>query len=430
MKIKLNATGIKQAKPDQKTVIYWDTDLKGYGLRVTPAGSKTLFIQDKIKVGRRWEVIKKTILRTDDPNFNAESARKEARKWLGKIAAGEDIREAQADQNTANTFGDLMTAYVTDLEAEGKPSAKAVGNAIAKDIEKAFPRLWRKPAKSISIDDCVSIIGRLSDEDKARQADKMRSYIKAAFTRAINARGNAKASKVMRELRLTSNPARDITKLEGSSEAKTRALSLAEFQCYWRRIQQLPEPRRSLAMLHVITGGQRQQQLARVTLADIDRDGMTMTMLDGKGRRKKPRVHVVPLLPLTLELIDNITGGGEFVFSANGGTSPIDTAYLTRIASKVCSDMAEAGELEGVPFTAGTIRATIETRLMNRPYRVSSDVLARLLSHGLGGVQAKHYAHDSMHDEQVEALEKLQRMIEGEPEPSADVLQFVRRASA
>jgi integrase len=274
----------------------------------------------------------------------------------------------------------------------------------------------------------VQIVAKLNDEESPRQADKIRSYIKTAFTAAINARGNVTAPKVMREMRLTQNPALMIQKVAGSSQASERALTLAEFRNYWRRIQALDEPRRSIAMLHVLTGGQRMQQLARVTLDDIDRDAMLMRMADGKGRRRTARIYQIPLLPEALQCIDNVTGSGQFVFSSNGGLSPMHVSYISDIASDVCAAMAENKELEGEPFTGKVIRATIETRLMKAPYRVSSDVLARLLSHGLGGVQAKHYAHDAMHEEQVEALEKLWRLLNEQAEPSAQVIEMRARA--
>jgi hypothetical protein len=303
-----------------------------------------------------------------------------------------------------------------------------VRNQIKKDVELAFPALWNKPALAITIDDAVAIIGKLNDEGKPRQADKIRSYIKSAYRAAINARGNVKAPKVLRELNVTSNPAADVDKVKGSSEAADRALSLAEFRAYWKHIQALPEPRRSVAMLHVLTGGQRMQQLARVTLADIDRDSMAMRMQDGKGKREKPRIYWVPLLPDALACIDRITIAGKFVFSSNGGVSPMHTSYLSDIATDVCSKMAEAKELQGEPFTGKAIRATIETRLMKKPYRVSSDVLARLLSHGLGGVQAKNYMHDPMAEEMLEALEKLLRLLNEQAEPSAEVIQLHARS--
>lgn len=333
------------------------------------------------------------------------------------------VREQEEAERQA-TFGDLLLAYADMLKAAGKPSERAVRSQLKKDVETAFPHLWSKRAKLIDIDDCMEIVCKLNDEDKPRQADKIRSYIKSAYRAAINVRGNSKAPKVMRELKITDNPARDIDKVKGSSETSERALSLAEFRAYWKHIQELPEPHRSVAMMHVLTGGQRMLQLSRVTLADIDRDAMLMRMQDGKGKRTKPRVYWVPLLPEALACIDRITLAGQFVFSSNGGFSPMHANYLSAIAKDVCSKMAEAKELQGEPFSGKVVRATIETRLMKKPYRVSSDVLARLLSHGLGGVQAKSYAHDPMHEEMLEALEKLWRLLNEEAEPMAKVVQL------
>lgn len=424
---KLTKSKIEALKPTPNVQsLTWDSELKGYGVRVSPGGTKTFFVQGRIR--GRAQVIKATIGQFG--TFTAEQARQKARDMLHAMSEGKDPRLIKEKLEAGHTFGDLMTAYADMLKADGKASAKAVKSAITKDIQDAFPKLWKKRAAEISIDDCVAIIGKLNDEGSPRQADKIRSYMKTAYSRAINARGNVKAPAVMRALKITSSPVRDVQKVDGSSNASERALSLAEFRAYWSRVQLLAEPRRSIAMLHVLTGGQRMQQLARVTLADVDRDALLMRMQDGKGRRAKPRIYSVPLLPQALKCINNVTGSGHFVFSNNGGKSPMHPGYISNIASDVCTAMAEAGELEGEAFTGKVIRATIETRLMKAPYRVSSDVLARLLSHGMGGVQAKHYAHDSMYEEQVEALEKLWRLLESKPEPTAQIIQFNREASA
>ncbi len=424
--IKLTKTKVEALKPDpEKQIVVWDSALTGFGVRLSPGGSKTFFVQGRLRGTQ--QLVKFTIGKFG-PALTAEQARADAEEALSAMRKGIDPRTKDKREQGAVTFGEMMTAYADMLKAAGKASARNVGNAIKKDIQTAFPKLWKKPAHEITIDDCVEIIAKLNDQGLPRQADKIRSYIKTAFTAAINARGNVKAPKAMRDMRLTVNPAQVIQKVAGSSQASERALSLAEFRAYWRRVQDLPEPRRSIAMLHVLTGGQRMEQLARVTLADIDRDAMLMRMADGKGRRQQPRIYWVPLLPQALECINNVTGSGQFVFSSNGGLSPMHASYISDIASDVCTAMAQAGELEGEPFTGKVIRATIETRLMKAPYRVSSDVLARLLSHGLGGVQAKHYAHDPMHEEQVEALEKLWRLLHDEAEPSAQVIQMRAQA--
>jgi integrase len=261
----------------------------------------------------------------------------------------------------------------------------------------------------------VKIVGRVKNAGKLRQADKLRSYIRTAFTKAINARGDVNAPEKLRSLDVQVNPARDMTIVHGSNNTRDRVLSLRELHHYWQRVKQEPEPARSLLMLHVLTGGQRQVQLARVTLNDIDRDAPSMTLLDFKGRRAVPRIHEVPLLPEALDAIDRITGSGQFVFSANGGKTPIGGKYILDRVKKIVLDMETAGELEKGRFTAGTIRATIETRLSAKPYRVQSDVLAQLLSHGLGGVQARHYQRHDFFEEKLEALEMLYSLLSVKP---------------
>lgn len=422
-KLKLGKKTVEKLQPvEGAQAIYWDQDITGYGVRVSPGGSRSFFYQGRLN-GKATKI---TIGRFG--RITAETARKEAKRIASMLELGQDPRREKEGKSTVSTFGDLMESYVELLESQKKVSAKHVSNAIHKDIETAFPKLWKKPATAITLDDCMDIISKLKDDGKPRQADKVRSYIRTAFSEAINARGDVNMPASMRKLGITFNPARDMRKVKGSNNAKDRALSLAEFRAYWRHTQELSEPKRSLALLHVLTGGQRQQQLARVTLGDIDRDAPSITILDSKGRRAKPRQHVVPLLPAALDAIDRITGGGEYVFSCDGGKSPIHMAYLNDLAKAICQKMKDAGELEGAPFTAGTIRATIETRLIAKPYRVSSDVLAHLLSHGMGGVQQKHYQHHDFFEEKREALEKLQRMVEDKPEPVAEVIQMRARA--
>ena len=395
-----------------KQVFYWDNSIAGFGLRVSSGGTKTFVYQGRFQ----GQVIKITIGRFGV--ITAPQAVKQAKVIQGKLAAGDDPRKQtsiKAKGSNVVSFGDVMELYCDQLEKRGKESARAVRNALQKNIEKAHPTLWRKAAVSVGIDDCMKPIDRLVSEGYARQADKVRSYMQSAFKLVINARGKTGIPEHFKHITIRSNPVAGIEKPEGSSNAKDRALSLAEFRAYWNRLKSLPEPKRSVAMLHVLTGGQRQAQLRRVTLADLETDPPMMRMLDGKGRRSQARVHNVPLLPECLELIRNVSSG-PYVFSANGGQSSMCDTFLNDIVKSVADDMDQANELElgkGL-FTAGTIRATIETRLAKAPYNVSKDIRAQLLSHGLGGVQDKHYVHDEFYDEKLDALMKLYTMLEGE----------------
>ncbi len=428
-KRKLNKTTLAKLAPiDGAQTVYWDTDQPGFGVRVSNGRlvdgvreyGYTFFCQGRL----RGKVTKVTIGKS--PTFSPDLARKKAREYLGKMAAGQDPRIAKEAASGSATFGDMMLGYAEWLQQQGKVSAAKVKQEIEKDIQKPFRRLWGKPANEITIDDCDRILERLEKAEKPRQADKIRSYMKTAFRKAINARRNRRFPDGLKLADVKVNPCSDIEKVTGSSKARDRALTLNELRAYWVHVKAQPEPRRSLLMLHVLTGGQRLDQLGRATLRDIDRDAPSLTLLDFKGRRTEPRRHTVPLLPEAVEAIDRITGSGRYVFSCDGGKRAICNTFMRDAVARIEKAMAAAGELENGHFTPGSIRATIETRLAAKPYRVGSDVLAQLLSHGLGGVQARHYQHHSFYDEKLDALQMLRRMVEGEPERAAEVIQFNR----
>ena len=71
-------------------------------------------------------------------------------------------------------------------------------------------------------------------------------------------------------------------------------------------------------------------------------------------------------------------------------------------------------------FQAKRIRSGVETLLASA--RIGSDIRGRLQSHGISGVQVRHYdGHDYM-DEKRHALETLQALLDA---PGAsNVLQF------
>ena len=82
---------------------------------------------------------------------------------------------------------------------------------------------------------------------------------------------------------------------------------------------------------------------------------------------------------------------------------------VTHLAATTLS--AWAVEASGQPdFQAKRIRSGVETLLASA--RISSDIRGRLQSHGIAGVQARHYdGHDYM-DEKRQALETLHRLLD------------------
>jgi integrase len=100
------------------------------------------------------------------------------------------------------------------------------------------------------------------------------------------------------------------------------------------------------------------------------------------------------------------------LFSVSGGLNPAVPHTLAAAMREVSKEMIKAGEINR-PITPGAIRRTVETRLAAKGF--SDEVLARLLSHGLGGVQSRNYNAHHYDDEKRAALLKLRTLFEVRP---------------
>lgn len=322
-------------------------------------------------------------------------------------------REAEAIA-ARGSVGDLLEAYADALEAQGKSSAQRVRRSLQIHVRDAHPALWAVPAAEFTAEQAVEIVASLHDAGKDREAAKLRAYLRAAFARAVRARLDPKASPKLRAMAIAANPVSDLPTPETPTGTRDRALSVVELRAYWQRITALAEPYGALLRVHLLTGAQRVEQLARATVHDLDTDAGTLTLWDTKGRRSQPRAHAVPLLPAAVDALEILRPAkqptGPHLFSADGGMSAAGYHVLRLRVARIAADMVRMGQADR-EFTLGDLRRTIETRLAAAG--ISLEVRAQLQSHGLGGVQAKHYDRHSYADEKRAALELLWRLITG-----------------
>lgn len=358
---------------------------------------------------------------------------------LRAILEGEE-REAQREREAAAkalqaeqerqqaTLGALLTAYADSLEAQGKSSARQVRATLRRHIHEAWPKLWATTADDLTADDLMPALTRLTDGGKLREAAKVRTYLQAAYGAGMRARTTASSTPALRALRIRTNPARDLGTIEGANKARDRALSLAELRAYWARIKALPDRTGACLRFHLLTGGQRLEQLARLTVADYDPERSTAALRDGKGNRSTPRLHVVPLIPEAAEAMHAMAPVrlGDYLFTATAGESGMAPETAHHRCKLVMADMIEAGELPGGKFSINDLRRTVETRLAEMGFH--SDVRAQLQSHGLSGVQVRHYDRYDYLTEKREALEALYRSLTAEE--SAKVIPFPRSTTA
>jgi hypothetical protein len=429
-KLVFNDVNLRKLTPasGRHRIDYAVNDIRGFAVQTTYTGSKRFLLVYTAKAtgAKRRLVIGPY---GPAPKLSLSAGREQAKKLRAIVELGGDPwleasnRRAAAEAKRVEsraTFGDLMNAYVELLRRARKPSANGVAREIRSSIQSPFQRLWKTPAIDISLDDLVPVLRRLTRASKWRQAEKTRSYIRAAYTAAAAARGKADASDLFAEFAKLSNIGRDLATIDRPKDVEDatskRALTSPELAAYWRRIEAKEGVDGALLRAHLLTGAQRCTQLSRLAWRSVE-DG-AITLLDGKGRRKKLRQHVVPLLDAAAEAFRALRGAeGEFAFSLDGGKTGAGFHALRRKVAEVTEAMVEAGEVDR-PFTPGELRITVETRLAAAG--VPMEVRAQLQSHGLGGVQNKHYDKHDYFQEKRAALETLLIILEGD----ANVVPF------
>ena len=172
----------------------------------------------------------------------------------------------------------------------------------------------------------------------------------------------------------------------------------------------------------LLLGGQRPTQLLRMTPRDVDRTGSTLTLFDIKGRNRhsNPRRHVLPIHDDLMSVFEwrlDLTESLDAPLFSSTGRVALREETVAALVDDIEGAMQTAGELERGPFSMRDLRRTAETHMA--ALGISSDVRAQIQSHGLGGIQARHYdRHDYMPEKEAAIalwVQRLKGMVQDAP---------------
>ena len=104
---RLTKTVIDGLQAGPKDFICWDTELRGFGCKVTPAGKKVFIVQ--YRIGGRGSRVRKFTIGAYGP-VTPHKAREQARSVLGLVAQG---RDPQAEKSAHRKK--LASDHVDDL---------------------------------------------------------------------------------------------------------------------------------------------------------------------------------------------------------------------------------------------------------------------------------------------------------------------------
>lgn len=314
----------------------------------------------------------------------------------------------------------MYAVYVSTLR--GRESHYDVQSVFKLHLSEPFPKLAARPAGQVKAEELRDVLARLIEAGKGRTAAKLRAFLRAAFGMAMRAGLDPTLPEALTAFDVQVNPADRLPSLAQFSKALDRALTLSELHAFWRRVEAAADsPARDALMACMYLGGQRPTQLLRLTPQRVDMSSATLTLLDQKGRNRhaNPRRHVLPIHDDLMSVIRRRLAQTDNVYSplfSTHGRVPLRKETVGLFVGEIAKAMRKAGELERGPFSMRDLRRTAETHMA--ALGISSDVRAQIQSHGLGGIQARHYdRHDYMAEKRA-ALELWSQRFRNIPSSS------------
>lgn len=349
-------------------------------------------------------------------------------KRLASEAEAEAKRKAEAVKLAAAkyTLENLLTAYCDHLKKLGRKSHGDARSIFRIHVTEAWPKIAALPANQVTGEQVADMMRKVLESGKGRTANKLRSYLRAAYQMALAARSKPSIPLHFKAYRITSNPGAAAFPDESQNNPDKNPLTADEIRAYWQIIKPIPGFVGAVLRLHLLTGGQRIEQLVNLKTADITAD--SITLYDSKGRPgKAPRPHTVPLIPLAAAALLECKPQGTYALSCDldtprkNGQPRKNGGGDRHLAATTMSNWAAAAAKTIPGFATKRIRSGVETLLASA--RISTEIRGRLQSHGITGVQARHYdGHDYM-DEKRHALKTLATLLNA-PNKSSNVRQF------
>ena len=293
------------------------------------------------------------------------------------------------------SLSNLCTAYWTHLETEQKASAGDVRNALSRWVITKQPALARRKASEITTEDILTILRAIIDAGKTTTTNRVRSYLSSAYTFGLGSTTDPLASSRASGFRLTTNPAAPVDRVASFEKVGERTLSSNELGELMRQLDASGTPAAKAITLSIRLGGQRITQLLAAKSTDYDCEDKILMLKDSKGRRAHPRLHLLPIVgvvePLILEALESPHLKRQGLYSG----------LTMETASKLVREISKKQEAEGAePYGWRDLRRTCETMLAKMG--ISKDLRAQIQSHGLSGIQDKHYdKHDYINEKRA-----------------------------
>lgn len=243
---------VKHLKPRSAAYRMWERGSDpGFGVQITPSGAKTLFVGYRHEGKRRFYNCG-----TYRPGTNAlaEARRRcrEARKLIERgtcpqaheAASKAAQARAHREQALRGSVKQLFDSYTAHLDIRGSgDTARKVRTIYQRDIAPVLTDTFK--AQAVEPYHVKTILHNIIQRGAMIQANRVRSYLSAAFAFGIEHDNDPKNFRADVLFHLERSPVRDVPKSVKVEKPGERDLSTREIHHLWRRSAWCRSARRS-----------------------------------------------------------------------------------------------------------------------------------------------------------------------------------------
>ena len=361
--------------PESGYAVEWDSDKKGFGVRVTSAGTISYIVNYRTKSGRQRRM---KIGRHG--NLTAELARKRAGQILDQVDSGRDPLGEQKRKRHQPTFRYLAEEYLKRYAYKKKDGGAGDLRMIGKDL---LPVWGSRKSEDINREDVSRLLAGIQDRGSPIAANRTLALIRKMFNFAYS-----------QSIVMGGNPTRGVDR-PGKEHKRDRVLADHEIKTFWERLPRTDaSPHVQLALRLILVTAQRPGEVLGAAWKEIDFKTGWWTI--PAERSKNGLAHRVPLTALAHSLLSELNTKTRFLFpSPRNESEPIE---VNALGHAVRRNLAAIGIEK---FTPHDLRRTAATHIVSAG--VSRLVLSKVLNHVERGITAVYDRH-GYDQEKVSAL--------------------------
>lgn len=317
--IRISKASVDAAKPAQRDCFYWDEQLKGFGLKVTPMGKKVYVCQYRVGGGANADSRRQTI--GAHGVLTPDQARAEAKKILGLVANGADPALEKQLRRKQITVIELCDRYLVEACGTKKKSTLATDRGrIERHIK---PLLGRKKVPDVTRADIKRFLqdvaeGKTAVDVRTRKHGRARvAGGKGTASRTVGLLGGIFSYACELEL-ITANPVHGVKRFpDKRSERFLSEAELVKLGNALRDAQATGDNPAGIAIIRLLVfTGARKDEIEGLQWREVDFDNRVLRLEDSKTGQK-----ILPLNAGALMLLSEQprTEGTDCVFPATKG---------------------------------------------------------------------------------------------------------------